>query len=93
LEEIGWRPTDLRIIINTHVHAYHAGGNGEMQEVSGAAIHVHKLDAAFADHETYIEKYCRDNLRLMGQSTRIPHAEALQHQKLGREWGVVRVLE
>jgi len=93
LAEVGWNPNDLQIIVNTHVHADHAGGNGEMHDVSGAGIHVHRLDAVFADREKYVDKYCRDNLRLMGQADQIPHAEALQHQKLGREWGIERVLE
>ena len=41
--------SDLRIIINTHLHIDHAGGNAEMQEASGAGIHIHKADAAWED--------------------------------------------
>jgi hydroxyacylglutathione hydrolase len=93
LKEMGWDLADLRIIINTHLHIDHAGGNAEMQEVSGAGIHIHKADAEFTDRERYIEKYCRDALRLMGDDDQIPQSEAFQRQLLGREWGVERALE
>ena len=35
LKEMGWDLADLRVIINTHLHIDHAGGNAEMQEVVG----------------------------------------------------------
>src|SRR6202140_959472 len=93
LKEMGWDLSDLRVIINTHLHIDHAGGNAEMQEASGAGIHLHRADAEFTDRERYLEKYCRDALRLMGQEAEIPQMEAFQRQLLGREWGVERALE
>src|SRR5919206_1721684 len=66
LRELGWDPSDLRVIINTHLHIDHAGGNAEMQEVSGAGIHIHRHDAAYTDRERYLDKYVREPLRLMG---------------------------
>src|SRR5712692_28577 len=93
LREMGWDLADLRVIINTHLHIHHAGGNAEMQEVSGAGIHIHKADAAFTERDRYVEKYCRDALRLMGEDAQIPQSEAFQRQLLGREWGIERMLE
>jgi len=93
LTEMGWDLADLRVIINTHLHIDHAGGNAEMQEVSGAGIHIHKADAAFTERDRYVEKYCRDALRLMGEDAQIPQSEAFQRQLLGREWGIERMLE
>src|SRR6202011_694989 len=93
LKEMGWDLADLRIIINTHLHIDHAGGNAEMQEASGAGIHIHKADADFTDREMYLEKYSRDALRLMGQEAEIPQSEAFQRQLLGREWGIERKLD
>ena len=93
LKEMGWDLADLRVIINTHLHIDHAGGNAEMQEASGAGIHIHKADTEYTDREKYVEKYCRDALRLMGQEAEIPQSEAFQRQLLGREWGIERVLE
>jgi glyoxylase-like metal-dependent hydrolase (beta-lactamase superfamily II) len=93
LTELGWELSDLRVFINTHLHIDHAGGNAEMQEASGAGIHIHKADAAFTDRELYLEKYCRDVLRLLGDDDQIPQTEAFQRQLLGREWGIERQLE
>jgi len=93
LRELGWDPSELRVIINTHMHIDHAGGNAEMQEVSGAGIHIHRADAQLADREAHLEKYCRADLRLMGQEAEIPQREAFTLQLLGREWGVERALE
>src|ERR1700730_14734854 len=93
LAEMGWDLSDLRVIVNTHLHIDHAGGNAEMQEASGAGINIHKADAEFTDRERYVEKYCRDLLRLMGDHAQIPQSEAFQRQLLGREWGIERALE
>jgi len=93
LTEMGWDLADLRVIINTHLHIDHAGGNAEMQEVSGAGIHIHKADAVYTDRDAYVEKYSRDALRLMGEDAQIPQSEAFQRQLLGREWGIERMLE
>jgi hydroxyacylglutathione hydrolase len=93
LAELGWQLSDLRLIINTHIHIDHAGGNAEMLELSGAGIHIHRADAEYTNRELYLEKYCRENLRLMGDTGQIPQSEAFQLQLLGREWGVERRLE
>jgi glyoxylase-like metal-dependent hydrolase (beta-lactamase superfamily II) len=93
LAEVGWDPSDLRVIINTHIHADHAGGNAEMQEASGAGIHLHRADAELTDRERYLDEYCRAALRLMGTADQISQSEAIQLQLLGREWGVERRLE
>jgi glyoxylase-like metal-dependent hydrolase (beta-lactamase superfamily II) len=93
LKELGWDVADLRVIINTHMHIDHAGGNFEMHEASGAGIHLHRADAALTDREAHLEKYCRADLRLMGQEAEIPQREAFMLQLLGREWGIERALE
>src|SRR3954453_23010304 len=63
LEEIGWQPSDLSVIINTHVHIDHAGGNAEMVEATGAGVHIHRADAELTDRDKYLELFCRDVLR------------------------------
>jgi glyoxylase-like metal-dependent hydrolase (beta-lactamase superfamily II) len=93
LAELGWQLSDLRIIINTHIHIDHAGGNAEMLELTGGAIHIHRADADYTDRARYLDKYCRDALRLMGDADQIPQSEAFQLQLLGREWGVERRLD
>lgn len=93
LKEVGWDPSELRVIINTHMHHDHAGGNAEMQEVSGAGIHMHAADYALADRQKHLEKYLYDQLRLAGQEADIPAREAAMLTSLGREWGVERELQ
>jgi glyoxylase-like metal-dependent hydrolase (beta-lactamase superfamily II) len=93
LAELGWQPSELRVIVNTHVHIDHAGGNAELQEVSGAGIHVHRADWELTDRDKHVEKYLRDELRLMGNEHALPEREALMRQQLGREWGIERALE
>jgi hydroxyacylglutathione hydrolase len=93
LKELGWDPADLRVIVNTHMHFDHAGGNAEMQEISGAGIHIHSADVAYTDRERHMRKYCHDGLRLMGNDAQIPAREAFLQRLLGREWGIERALE
>jgi glyoxylase-like metal-dependent hydrolase (beta-lactamase superfamily II) len=93
LKELGWDLSELRVIINTHMHIDHAGGNAEMQEVSGAGIHMHRADVELADREKHLEKYARADARLIGAEADLPQREAFMLQLLGREWGVERALE
>lgn len=93
LKELGWDVAELRVIINTHMHIDHAGGNFEMHEASGAGIHLHRADVPLVDREAHLEKYCRADLRLLGQEAEIPQREAFMLQLLGREWGIERALE
>src|SRR5437764_14602515 len=66
LRELGWDPSDLRVIINTHMHIDHAGRNAEMQEVSGAGIHMHRADYVLSNRAANVDKYARYELRLHG---------------------------
>jgi glyoxylase-like metal-dependent hydrolase (beta-lactamase superfamily II) len=93
LAELGWQPSELRVIVNTHMHIDHAGGNAELQEVSGAGIHMHHADYALADREKHLDKYLRDEVRLMGTEHTLPEREAFMRQLLGREWGIERALD
>jgi glyoxylase-like metal-dependent hydrolase (beta-lactamase superfamily II) len=92
LAELGWQPSELRVIVNTHMHIDHAGGNAEVQEISGAGIHMHRADYALADREKHLDKYLRDEVRLMGTEHTLPEREAFMRQLLGREWGIERAL-
>jgi hypothetical protein len=63
LAELGWEKTDLRVIINTHMHIDHAGGNAEMQEASGAGIHMHRADWALTDRQAQPTCACSTTTR------------------------------
>ncbi len=44
LAEIGMALKDVALILNTHAHLDHSGGNAEVKRRSGARIHVHAMD-------------------------------------------------
>lgn len=45
IEELGFRPHDLRHILITHLHYDHTGSLGEMKRASGARVYMHEIDA------------------------------------------------
>lgn len=44
--KLGFRPEDIKIILNSHAHLDHAGGHALMQELTGAKIMMSEADAA-----------------------------------------------
>ncbi len=44
LAEIGLALSDVALILNTHAHLDHAGGNLAIKQVSSASIHIHSAD-------------------------------------------------
>ena len=49
LAEMGLALADIDLILNTHAHLDHAGGNGEMKKLSKASIYLHRDDLFMAD--------------------------------------------
>jgi glyoxylase-like metal-dependent hydrolase (beta-lactamase superfamily II) len=49
LAEKGLALSDIDLILNTHAHLDHAGGNGEMKTLSRASIYLHRDDLFMAD--------------------------------------------
>jgi glyoxylase-like metal-dependent hydrolase (beta-lactamase superfamily II) len=49
LAEMGLALSDIALVLNTHAHLDHAGGNGEMKKLSRASIHLHRDDLFMAD--------------------------------------------
>lgn len=43
LSEVGLAANDVRLVVNTHVHCDHVGGNRRLQERSGCAVALHPL--------------------------------------------------
>ncbi len=56
LAEFGMGLSDVDLILNTHAHLDHSGGNLETKRASGAPIHVHASDLMMAQStETQVE--------------------------------------
>ncbi len=56
LAEIGMDLSDVDLILNTHAHLDHSGGNLETKRASNAPIHVHTADLPMAQStETQVE--------------------------------------
>jgi glyoxylase-like metal-dependent hydrolase (beta-lactamase superfamily II) len=49
LAGMGLALSDIDVILNTHAHLDHAGGNGEMKKLSAASIHLHRDDLFMAN--------------------------------------------
>ena len=49
INNLGVRFSDVRLIINTHCHCDHVGGNKAVQEVSGCAVAMHRIGKHFID--------------------------------------------
>lgn len=49
LAEMGLALSDVDVILNTHAHLDHAGGNGEMKTLTSASIYLHRDDLFMAE--------------------------------------------
>ena len=45
----GMKPDELDLIVNTHNHADHTGGNSRLHSLSGAKIAMHEYDAHYVN--------------------------------------------
>jgi glyoxylase-like metal-dependent hydrolase (beta-lactamase superfamily II) len=69
LAELGLSLADVGLILNTHAHLDHAGGNAETKRESRAPIHLHGLDLPMAcSTQTQVDFHCAP-LRALGYPT------------------------
>jgi glyoxylase-like metal-dependent hydrolase (beta-lactamase superfamily II) len=66
LKEIGLALSDVDLILNTHAHLDHSGGNAEMKRRSKAQIHVHRLDLPMAESNDAQVEFHVGPLRRLG---------------------------
>lgn len=66
LAELGMALSDVDLILNTHAHLDHAGGNLEVKRASGARIHVHVGDLPLASSLDAQVEFMTAPLRALG---------------------------
>jgi metallo-beta-lactamase class B len=59
IRKLGFRPEDVKVLINSHAHLDHAGGFAELKSVTGASLAVMQGDA---------EQVARGGYRLKGNA-------------------------
>ncbi|MDP8921933.1 MAG: MBL fold metallo-hydrolase [Chloroflexota bacterium] len=92
LQSIGLSLTDVDLVLNTHGHMDHLGGNSELKD-AGADINLHRDDAPRAHSNQLHAEQAREALKVLGLEDLAPEREAFLLRLLGREVGVDRVLE
>jgi glyoxylase-like metal-dependent hydrolase (beta-lactamase superfamily II) len=81
LNAIGRSLKDVDVVINTHGHHDHAGGNRQIWDAAQCEIWIHEADVAITqDADTAFELFFARNQRLLGrteqlEAARLGHAE------------------
>lgn len=93
LEGMGRKLGDIRVIINTHGHHDHAGGNAPLVAASGAEVWMPERDVEIAESlDRQFEQYFANNDVLVGREDRVAQSRAeLDH--LAQPTKVDRVLK
>jgi hydroxyacylglutathione hydrolase len=92
LATIGLGLGDVDLVLNTHGHMDHLGGNSELKD-AGADIGLHREDAPRAHSNALHAEQARAALKALDLEHLAPDREAFLLRLLGREVGVDRVLE
>lgn len=66
LAQLGMSLSDVDLILNTHAHPDHTGGNLAMKAVSGAPIHLHSGDLSMANSTEAQVEFMTAPLRALG---------------------------
>ena len=96
LKELGLSWSDLDFLLNTHGHADHAGGNGELKaQAQQVQIAVHSADKhLLSGPEAHLnsDTDAAGVMRLMGRLDLLQEREAVLRRVIGRSAGVDREL-
>jgi metallo-beta-lactamase class B len=97
IETLGFKPTDVRILINSHAHLDHAGGLAELQRVTGARLYATAGDVPLLarggrDDPQFGEKYpfppvFADSILRHGQTLRLGGVDVTAHITPGHTRG------
>jgi glyoxylase-like metal-dependent hydrolase (beta-lactamase superfamily II) len=93
LESCGHRFSDVELILSTHGHYDHTGGNAEMVAASGAKLWIHEADARSAEEPDYqFETYFTSRHLLAGRPDRLEGARVAFNANVGQPTKVDRKL-
>jgi glyoxylase-like metal-dependent hydrolase (beta-lactamase superfamily II) len=96
LRELGLRWSDLDYLLNTHGHADHAGGNGELKAAAPQVeIAIHTADGYLLsgpDAHLNSETDASAVMRLMGRQDLLRERETVLRRIVGRSAGIDREL-
>jgi len=92
LQSLGLGLADVNVVLNTHGHMDHLGGNAELKD-TGADVGLHRDDEERAHSNALHAELSRNALKVLGLEDLAPAREAFLLRMLGREVGVDRVLD
>ena len=93
LAAIGRSLADVEVVINTHGHHDHAGGNRAVHDASGCEIWIHEADVAITqDADQQFELFFARNERLLGREARLPAARQSIVASAGQPAPIARTL-
>lgn len=85
LAAIGRDLGEIEVIINTHGHHDHAGGNRAVHDAAHCEIWIHENDAALTqDPDFAFDTFFARDMRLLDQAARIDEARVKHRQTAGR---------
>jgi glyoxylase-like metal-dependent hydrolase (beta-lactamase superfamily II) len=93
LEATGRSLADVQVIINTHGHHDHAGGNAPLVAASGAEVWMPERDVDIAESlDAQFQQYFANNDLLIGREDRLAHSRA-EMETLAQPTKVDRVIK
>jgi glyoxylase-like metal-dependent hydrolase (beta-lactamase superfamily II) len=92
LASLGLSLSDVDLVVNTHGHMDHLGGNAELKD-AGAEIVLHRADRLRAESNQSHADLLRELFVEIDAQNLLPAREAMTLRLLGRAVGVDRVLE
>jgi hydroxyacylglutathione hydrolase len=92
LASLGLSLGDVDLVVNTHGHMDHLGGNSELKD-AGAEIALHRADQPLADSNEFHAQRLRELYPVIDADHLRPSREAMTMRLLGRAVGVDRLLD
>jgi glyoxylase-like metal-dependent hydrolase (beta-lactamase superfamily II) len=93
LASLGLSLGDVDLVVNTHGHMDHLGGNAEVKDAGNAEIALHHADVPLAESNEFHAQRLRELYPVIDADHLRPAREAMTMRLLGRAVGVDRVLD